>query len=297
MSILLFGASGQVGRALVGALAGREVVAVDRHTADFLVPGQLAHCIERHRPRVLINAAAYTAVDKAEAEPEIAARVNAGAVQEIAEASAALGIPVMHYSTDYVFDGEKPRPYLETDAPAPLGVYGRTKLDGEVALARNQPDHLVFRTSWVHSATGISFASKIIAMARVRDRLSVVADQFGAPTSAALIARVSMMALARRESGRPIAPGTYHLTAAGETTWLDYARHVVEGALQRGTALRLQPEDIAATDTASFPSAARRPANSRLSTEKLARALDFAFPHWKDGVDATLDGMKERGNL
>ena len=299
MKILLFGANGQVGWELRRSLAPLgEVVALgsageEGLAGDFLDPQAVAATVERVRPGLVVNAAAYTAVDKAEAEAQQALTVNALAPEAIARAARRVGAPVVHYSTDYVFDGSGRRPWREDDATGPLSVYGRTKLEGEQRLAAAQPAHLVLRTSWVYAARGGNFARTMLRLARERERLTVVDDQFGAPTGADLLADVTAHAV-RALLRDPSLAGTYHLAAAGETSWHGYARFVVGKAQQLGEHVKAGPGEIAPVPTSAFPTPARRPHNSRLDTERLRTAFALALPPWERGVARMLDEILER---
>ena len=284
--ILLFGAGGQLGAAFVeGWNRPEALIALTRAEADLAEPGQAAAAIARHRPVAVINAAAYTAVDKAESEPALAQRINADAVREMAEACAALDIPLLHYSTDYVFDGGKAGAYRETDAPAPLSVYGRSKRVGEQAAALS-PKHLVLRTSWVFGPHGGNFLRTILRLAAERESLNVVDDQRGAPTGTALIVQASLAALDRMRDAPAGDPrwGVYHLAAAGETSWCGYARWIVQEAGRLGAPLRLPVSAIHAIASAEYPTAARRPLNSRLDCGKLRAAFGVDLPDWRDGA-------------
>ncbi|MBI4045868.1 MAG: dTDP-4-dehydrorhamnose reductase [Devosia nanyangense] len=290
MKVLLFGAGGQVGRVLAAMPPQvAELVALGRDEADFTRSGHLADLVAEARPDVVINAAAYTAVDRAESEPELAAQVNAAAPAELAVAAGRAGATLIHYSTDYVFDGTKAGAYVETDPTAPLNIYGRTKREGEVAIAASGADFLVFRTSWVHAPGGNNFIAKMLKLAAERDGLKVIDDQIGAPTSARLIAQITLRALAARAASNPLASGIYHLTASGETSWNGYARFVIAEAIRRGLSLKAGPEDVEPVPTTAFPTPARRPLNSRLSTAKLREALGVEMPDWREGVLETLD--------
>jgi dTDP-4-dehydrorhamnose reductase len=288
--ILLFGAGGQLGSAFIEAWRGPdELLPLTRSEADLAIAGQAASAIARLRPDAVINAAAYTAVDKAESEPELAQRINAEAVQEMAQACAMLNLPLVHYSTDYVFDGTKPEPYAETDAPAPLSVYGRTKLAGERAAALS-PKHLVLRTSWVFGPHGGNFLRTILRLAGERESLDVVADQIGAPTATALIVSASLAAFGRMRDAPADDPrwGVYHLTAAGAVSWCDYARWIVREAGGLGASLRLAESAIRAIDSSSYATAAQRPLNSRLDCGKFQTAFDYALPAWQDAAAPVL---------
>ncbi|ATE60011.1 dTDP-4-dehydrorhamnose reductase [Thauera sinica] len=287
MKILLLGSNGQVGWELQRSLAPLgEVVALDRSGApglcgDLSRMDELAAGVRRLAPDVIVNAAAYTAVDKAESEPELAHAINAGAVGRLAAEAAALGAWLVHYSTDYVFDGSGGQPWREDAATAPLSVYGRTKLAGEEAIRASGCRHLILRTSWVYAARGGNFARTMLRLATERERLTVIADQTGAPTGADLIADVSAHALrsAMRDANLS---GTYHLAAAGETSWHGYARFVIEEARALGIALKAT--DIAAIPTSDYPTPARRPLNSRLDTTRLRQRFGLALPDWRPGV-------------
>jgi dTDP-4-dehydrorhamnose reductase len=292
MKLLILGRDGQVGTALTQLLAPLgEIVALGRDGADLARPEGLGAIIDREHPDVIVNAGAYTAVDKAESEPELARLVNAAAPAALAAAAAASGAWLIHYSTDYVFDGEKTAPYVEDDDTAPLNVYGATKRAGELAVAEAGARHLIFRTSWVHAPGRSNFAAKILSLAQSRDELRVIDDQIGAPTSARLIAEITRRAIEQIERQRPLESGFYHLAAAGETSWHGYARYVVDAALQRGVPLRTSLERIVPVPSTAFPSPARRPHNSRLSTHKLRRALGIDLPDWPDDVQGTLDAL------
>lgn len=291
MTILLFGKDGQVGFELQRALAPLgELAAFSRQGADLADAGGIARLIGERRPKVVVNAAAYTAVDRAEEDETTARLVNRDAVASMAEACRAHGALLVHYSTDYVFDGTKDAPYLEDDATNPLGVYGRTKLEGEEAVRASGADHLIFRTSWVYGRRGRNFAATMLRLARERDELHVVADQIGAPTSAELIADVTALCLARRSAGTG---GTYHLAAAGETSWHGYARHVIAAAAQSG-GLRMGPDAVHAIATKDFPTPARRPANSRLDTRRLESGFGLVMPDWRHHLDRMLGEWLER---
>jgi dTDP-4-dehydrorhamnose reductase len=289
MKILLLGANGQVGRELIPILSTLgELVACDRRAADLERPHDVVAVLAREQPDVIVNAAAYTAVDRAESEPERARLVNATAVAAIAAEAARHDALLVHYSTDYVFDGTAPGPYRETDEPRPLSVYGQTKLAGERAIAAAGGRHYVFRTSWVYAPHGGNFLRTILRLAGERDELAVVADQRGVPTSVALIAAVTAEVLRRsRDPGRAVSPGLYHLAPRGETTWHGYAELVLAEASAAGLPLRVRPGTIRPLLTSEYPTAARRPANSLLATAKLETALARGLPDWEDDVRST----------
>ena len=284
--ILISGGAGQVGSEL-RALLGREheVLAPAREEWDLrkaAIPAQL----REFHPDCLINCAAFTKVDLAESERETAWLVNAVAPGRLAEFCYELGIPIFHLSTDYVFDGHKATPYVETDPTAPLGTYGRSKRDGERALVRSTPRHLVLRTSWVVGAHGNNFAKTMLRLAAERDELRVVSDQVGAPTSAALIADVTahLVRQMQRAGSDPFPFGLYHVTAGGETSWCDYARFVIGYALRTGHALRVTPNEVHPISSDQYPTAARRPTNSRLDTTLFRSTFGFELPHWQEGL-------------
>lgn len=293
MKILLFGCNGQVGWELQRSLAPLgDVVALGSRGADglcgdFLDPQGVASTVRSVRPDAIVNAAAYTAVDKAEAEADKAELVNATTPGAIAEAARETGAWLVHYSTDYVFDGSGSRPWREDDPTGPLSVYGRTKLAGEQAIAAAQPRHLVLRTSWVYGARGGNFAKTMLRLARERERLTVIDDQFGAPTGADLLADVTAQALRSLAAGRG-EPGIYHVAAAGETTWNGYARFVVGKAQQAGEKLKASPDAVDRVPTSAFPTPARRPHNSRLDTARFRNAFGLVLPPWEQGVTRML---------
>ena len=290
MKILLFGKNGQVGWELQRSLAPLgEVVALDRHSKDFC--GDLAdlngirETVRQVGPDAIVNAAAYTAVDKAESDADTARTINAEAPGVLAEAADAAGAWLLHYSTDYVFDGSGSKPWEEADPTGPLSAYGRTKLEGEQRIAARCARHLVLRTSWVYAARGGNFAKTMLRLAAERDRLTVINDQFGAPTGADLLADVTAHML-RSALTAPAArlAGTYHVAAAGETTWHGYAQFVLDCAAKSGRALKASPDTVDPVATSAFPTPARRPHNSRLNTDKLRGAFGLQPPAWQQGV-------------
>lgn len=287
MKILLTGKHGQVGFELQRTLSLLgEVCAVDQPECDLTNVSAIRALVRSLKPNVIVNSAAYTAVDKAESEPELAHAVNAVAPGVLGEEAAKLGAWVVHYSTDYVFDGAKPSAYTEDDVTNPLSVYGRTKGNGEIALTESGARHLIFRTSWVVGAHGSNFAKTILRLALEREHVNVVADQYGAPTSAALLADVTaqLVRQRQREGDENFSYGLYHLVAGGETTWCEYARFVVSEALAVGRTLKLSPDAIHAIPSSEYPTAAKRPANSRLETTKLRRTFGLELPDWRSGV-------------
>ncbi|MFM8735336.1 MAG: dTDP-4-dehydrorhamnose reductase [Pirellulales bacterium] len=292
MKIVLLGKGGQVGRELLGSLAGAgTLVAFDRAAADLERPDEAVVLLRRERPDVIVNAAAYTAVDRAEAEPERARAINATAVAAVAAEAARQGAALVHYSTDYVFDGTKAGRYGETDEPHPLSVYGATKREGEEAIAAAGGRHWILRTSWVYAAHGHNFVRTILRLAGEREELRIVDDQRGSPTSARLIAAVTATIVGRLVAGAAPATGVYHLASHGETTWWGFARTILAAARDRGLALRCPPERVVAIATADYPLPARRPANSLLDTAKLERALNIRLPEWQDDVEAVVASL------
>jgi len=290
MNILLFGKTGQVGWELQRALAPLgTVTAVDVKSTtfcgDFSNPEGVAETVRRVRPDVIVNAAAHTAVDKAESEREFAELLNATSVEAIAVEAEKLGAWLIHYSTDYVFPGTGERPWLETDAVAPLNVYGETKLAGEKAVQENCTKHLIFRTSWVYAGKGNNFAKTMLRLAKDRPELSVINDQFGAPTGAELLADCTAHAI-RTALHKPEVAGLYHLVASGTTTWHDYAALVFAEAKAAGMELAI--EKLNAVPTSAYPTPARRPTNSRLNTEKFQRQFELVLPDWQVGVKRML---------
>lgn len=292
MKILLLGKNGQVGWELQRSLASLgEVLALDRHSTDFCgdlsQPERLAQTVLALQPDVIVNAAAHTAVDKAESEPELARCLNATAPAALAQAAAQIGALLVHYSTDYVFNGQGQSPWQEDSATGPLSVYGLTKLEGEQAIVASGCAHLIFRTSWVYAARGGNFAKTMLRLAAERERLTVIDDQHGAPTGADLIADVTAHAI-RASLQQPALGGLYHLVAAGETTWHGYASQVIAQARSIQPALALKVGEIAAVPTSAFPTPAQRPLNSRLATHKLQKAFGLVLPPWQQGVNRML---------
>jgi dTDP-4-dehydrorhamnose reductase len=292
LKILLLGKNGQVGWELQRSLAPLgEVLALDRHSTphggDLSQPERLAQTVLDWRPDVIVNAAAHTAVDKAESEPELARCLNATAPAALAQAAAQIGALLVHYSTDYVFNGQGDQPWQEGDSTGPLSVYGQTKREGELAIVASGCAHLIFRTSWVYAARGGNFAKTMLRLAAERERLTVIDDQFGAPTGADLIADVTAHAI-RASLQQPALGGLYHLVAGGQTTWHGYASHVIAQArlLQPGLALKVS--EIAPVPTSAFPTPAQRPLNSRLATHKLQNAFGLALSPWQQGVNRML---------
>jgi dTDP-4-dehydrorhamnose reductase len=296
MKILLLGKNGQVGWELQRSLAALgELVALDRHSTnhcgDLSNLVGLAQTVRDVRPDVIVNAAAHTAVDKAESEAELAHTLNALAPEVLATEAAKLGAWLVHYSTDYVFDGSGERPWVETDVPDPLSVYGATKLEGEQLIAAANPRHLIFRTSWVYAARGGNFAKTMLRLGQERDKLTVINDQFGAPTGADLIADISAHAIRQARQCGPntsTLAGIYHLVASGETTWFDYAKYVLAQAQLVQPAIKIKATEVTPVPTSAFPTPARRPHNSRLDTQKLQATFGLTLPPWQGGVNRML---------
>ena len=297
MKLLLLGKNGQVGWELQRSLAPLgEVIALDRQSVNVDGNGlcgdvsdlqALAQTIRSVRPDVIVNAAAHTAVDKAESEPDLALRLNAEAPEVMALEAKNLGALLVHYSSDYVFDGSGSAPRKEGDVTGALSVYGRTKLEGEQRIAATNCRHLIFRTSWVYAARGGNFAKTMLRLAQEREALSVINDQWGAPTGADLIADVTAHAV-RHVSAHEGDGGLYHLVAAGETNWHAYACHVIERAQSLRPDLDWKVQSIAAVPTTAFPTPAARPLNSRLDTQKLQATMQLHLPAWQQGVERML---------
>jgi dTDP-4-dehydrorhamnose reductase len=292
LKILLLGKNGQVGWELQRSLAPLgELVALDRHSRDHCgdlsnLPG-LASTVRTLRPDVIVNAAAYTAVDKAQGDETTARTINADAPGVLAREAAELGALLVHYSTDYVFNGSGHHAWVESDAPAPLSVYGQTKLEGEQQIQAAGDKHLIFRCSWVYAARGGNFAKTMLRLAQERERLRVINDQFGAPTGAELLADVTAHAV-RQVSAQPRDVGLYHLAAAGETTWHAYAKHVLAQAKSVSQTLKIIATELEPVATSAFVTAAVRPNNSRLDTRKLQTTFGLRLPDWRQGVDRML---------
>jgi dTDP-4-dehydrorhamnose reductase len=294
LKILLLGKNGQVGWELQRSLAPLgEVLALDRHSTtycgDLSKPEELAQTVLAYKPDLIVNAAAHTAVDKAESEPELAKVLNTDAPAGLAKAAAQVGAWLVHYSTDYVFDGSGTHARQEGEGTGPLSVYGQTKLDGEKAIVASGCKYLIFRTSWVYAARGGNFAKTMLRLAQEREKLTVINDQYGAPTGADLIADVTAHAMRRVSLAQNLSlSGVYHLVASGETTWHGYASYVIEKAKATKSELRWTVTDIAPVLTSAFPTPATRPLNSRLCTHKLQGAFDLVLPPWQQGVDRML---------
>ena len=292
MKILLFGKNGQVGWELQRSLAVLgELIALSSDSQDFCGDlsqlTQIAQTIRAVSPHIIVNAAAYTAVDKAESEYESARILNAAAPAVMAQEAKKIGAWLVHYSTDYVFDGSGDLPYLETDATGPLNCYGQTKLAGEQGIQNSGCAHLIFRTSWVYAAHGNNFIKTILRLAQQRDRLTIVNDQIGSPTGAELIADVTAHALLSLRH-EPEVSGLYHLTAGGYTSWYDFARLILEQAERAGQPLKTRSVDVTPITSDGYPLPAKRPLNSRLNTRKLETTFGLRLPPWQLGVSRAI---------
>ena len=290
MKILVTGKNGQVGHELQRSLAPLgEIVAVDVEDCDLTNSEQIVALVERVKPGLIVNPAAYTAVDRAEAEQEVAYAINATAPKVLAAQANLLHIPMIHYSTDYVFDGTKLGQYVEEDDPNPQSIYGKTKWQGEKNVRAMCPQHVILRTSWVFGAHGGNFLKTILKLAQEREELKIIADQFGAPTSARLLAD-STAAIAKQllNDDAAMKAGTYHLVASGETTWHGYASKVVELANQLGVKTSVQAQNIQPIPSEAYPLPAPRPKNSRLSTQKIRDTFGIEIPDWSIDVERVL---------
>ena len=296
--VLLLGANGQLGFALRSILnALGEIKALTRSEADFsnayALRDALLPVVNQFQPHVIVNAAAYTAVDKAQTEQTIALQVNSQSVGVLAEFAQSINAVLVHYSTDYVFDGAGNTPWAENDQTNPLSVYGQSKWLGECAVRQHCRKHLILRTSWVVGTHGNNFLKTMLRLAAERDILRVVQDQIGAPTSTDLLAKVTVDVLQTMlpAAQEDVRFGTYHLATSGETSWHAYARYVIAGALQRGAHLTCKPESVEPIPTSAYPLPAPRPANSRLNTEKIRSTFGIELPAWQVGVDSILDAL------
>lgn len=299
--ILLLGCNGQVGWELQRSLAPLgTLLACDRQQADLCdLPG-LEQLLRRERPDIIVNAGAYTAVDKAESDIASARRINAEAPAILAKIARELDVWLIHYSTDYIFDGNGTQPIQEDAPTGPLGIYGQTKLEGELAIRASGCNHLIFRTSWVYATRGANFAKSMLRLAKDREELRVIADQYGAPTSAELIADITALTLQRLACDaelRGCASGTYHLVASGETSWHRYAQFVIGEATRLGATLRTSSERIKPISTDEYPLPAKRPANSRLDNGKLQKIFELVLPSWQHHVKRMLQEVIEQGTL
>lgn len=290
MRIAVTGKQGQVVQSLLSLAPSRDidVLAIGRPELDLSEPSGILRALEATRPDIVVSAAAYTAVDKAESEPEAAFAVNAAGAGAVSEAAAKLGIPVIHLSTDYVFSGEKPAPYLETDPTGPISVYGRTKLEGELRVAAANSDHVILRTAWVYSPFGANFVKTMLRLAETRDELRVVADQRGCPTSALDIAdAIFAIAALLKTDADPLLRGTFHLTGSGEANWAEFATEIFAQSQAEGR----RGATVTPITTAEYPTPARRPANSRLSGDKLAAIYGIRLPDWRRSTEIAVKAI------
>ena len=288
MKILITGQHGQVSQALQQRLPDLgALIVLGRDQLDLANPGQIREHIRSHRPNLIINAAAHTAVDQAESEPDAAFAINAIAPGILAEEAKALGIPLIHYSTDYVFDGSKPAPYTETDAPNPLGVYGQSKLAGEQAIAAVGGEYLILRTSWVYSDHGKNFLLTMQRLLQEKPHLRIVADQIGAPTWADTIALSTRALIERWQAGQAGGWGTYHLTAQGQTSWFGFAQAIGEHLRAQGKTCA----ELEAIPSSAYPTPAKRPLNSRLDCSRLQQQWHVSQPQWQDALRECLAGQ------
>jgi dTDP-4-dehydrorhamnose reductase len=292
MKILLTGSKGQVGFELNKKLSVLgEVVATDREELDLTNLNAIRTFIDQTRPDIIINPAAYTAVDKAESEPEIAHLINVLAPEVLASMAAELDIPLVHFSTDYVFDGLNKEAYVETDLTNPQSIYGKTKNDGEEKI-RTHAKHIILRTSWVFGSHGNNFLKTILRLIQERDQLSIVNDQWGSPSSAVMLSDVTHTILKSiLENSQFNDYGTYHVTCEGETNWYEYAQFVIAKAIELGFTSKIKLENIIAIPTIDYPTPAKRPLNSRLNTHKLEKVFMLKLPHWQDEVTKTLKAL------
>ncbi len=283
VKILLLGANGQLGRELARRLPALGVVqACGRDQVDLTSEKSIVTAIDAFSPDVIVNAAAYTAVDKAESERELAFKVNADAVGLLAKEASKRNIWLIHYSTDYVFNGAKSAPYSEDDTPDPINVYGESKLAGEQAIAASGCKHLVFRTTWVIGKDGQNFAKTILRLAAERDSLGIIDDQYGVPTTPGLITRVTVDAIEAMKAERPWPPGLYHLAPRGRTTWYGIARTLLQLAQKADMPLNVDESNLRAIKTSEYPTPAKRPANSLLVLSKLEEQLGASLPEWEE---------------
>lgn len=288
MKMLLLGGSGQVGFELLRSLAPLgSLIAPARVQVDLADPGSVAAFLRDTRPELIVNAAAWTAVDAAEEQRDAAFRMNAQLPQQLADFAAKAGIPLIHYSSDYVYPGDGDTPWQEESPTGPLSAYGESKLAGDQAIAASGARHLIFRTSWIYSARGNNFLRTMLRLGRDRDRLNVVNDQIGAPTPARLIAEITALALYRHRTGRAV-EGLYHLAPRGETSWHGFACEIFRRASEFGIPLQLGPAQVAAIPSSDYPTPARRPGNSRLCVDRLEADLDIELPHWEPQLLLTL---------
>jgi dTDP-4-dehydrorhamnose reductase len=300
MTILLLGANGQVGWELRRALIPLgNLIACGRNEANFEDLDALRQLVHQYRPQIIVNAAAYTAVDKAESNVKVARRINADAVDLLATEAKTINAWLIHYSTDYVFDGKHSGFYSEDDEPKPLNVYGQTKLEGEQLLQASRCNYLLFRTSWVYSARGSNFVRTILRLAQEKDKINVVSDQVGAPTSAEFIADITAIILHQIKKSAPDVvgqySGIYHLSANGQTSWYGFAKCIIEQAIELGFSTRAPLNNLCSIATADYPLPALRPSNSLLNTSKLCGTFGVSFPYWEDQVRRVVTEFLQKG--
>ncbi len=292
MKILLFGKNGQVGWELQRSLAPLgKLIALDRrdlhYCGDLTNLAGMTHTLQAIRPDVIVNAAAYTAVDQAENEPELAFRINAEAPELLAQLAEQIGAWLIHYSTDYVFDGSGERPWLETDPTLPVNIYGQSKLRGEESIRKSNCKHLILRTSWVYAARGKNFIRTILRLAQEKEQLTIIDDQIGAPTGAELLADVTAQAIPQLLR-HPEKSGIYHVTANGEVSWCNYAQFLLNFACEHNLPVKVRPSAVIPIHSKAFVTSAKRPLNSRLNTDKLRNTFNLYLPHWQTGVTRML---------
>ena len=291
-SVLLLGSDGQLGLSIKKLIDSKALIIPAREVCDFQHPDKLADLIIRLQPRIVINAVAYTSVEKAEIESDLAYRINFRAVEMLAKAAKNIGALLVHFSTDYVFDGSGNKPWREEDEPAPLNVYGASKWKGEQAILASGCQYLIFRTSWLHSPYRHNFLKTILRLGKERESLSVVCDQIGAPTSAAMLAEVIGEAI-KQTLVNPMLCGLYHVAAAGETSWYDYARFIFTEANKQGAEFKMR--ELRAVSSDIYSATVKRPLNSRLDTAKFSAVFGLTLPHWHEGVKVTLRQLLEEG--
>jgi len=283
MKIIILGSNGQLGQKLENDLNSKfNLFAFNKKNLDITNLNKVSRVIKSINPKIIINASAYTAVDKAENEKKLAFRINEIAVRNIAKISKDLGCVLIHYSTDYVFDGKKKTPYIESDTPNPINVYGNSKLKGERAISELNGKYYILRLSWVIGENGSNFVNKILELSSKKSLLKVVKDQFGAPTSTSLVSKVTENFIQTIYKKKPLPYGIYHLAPKGKTTWHEMAKVLLKFAKKEGVSVKIDPNKIIAISSGEFPTKAVRPQNSIFNTEKLRKKINFDLPHWKD---------------
>jgi dTDP-4-dehydrorhamnose reductase len=289
MKILLTGKNGQVGFELAKKLSALgEVIATDREELDLTNPDAIRKFIDQTKPDIIINPAAYTAVDKAESEPDLAYQINVKAPEVLAEKAIDLDIPLIHFSTDYIFDGLKQEAYVETDPTNPQSVYGKTKHDGEEKIRKHEK-HIILRTSWVFGSHGNNFLKTILRLIMEKESLNIVSDQWGSPASASMLADVTFKIVDMIFKGKDFSGyGTYHVTSDGETNWFEYASLIANELIKLNASIKCVPDQIHPILTSEYPTAAKRPTNSRLNTDKIKKTFVLELPHWESEVKKVL---------